>query len=134
MNVHKILTQIQKQELTIQEGETLLKQLPYEDLGFAKLDHHRELRSGFGEVVFCQGKSNEQIAEIYKCFAARGTDILGTRASQEQYIYVKERIPKVEYESLWKNSNSSKRNTSSHREHCYLYRRDFGHEGSRRSC
>ena len=80
MNVHKILTQIQKQELTIQEGETLLKQLPYEDLGFAKLDHHRELRSGFGEVVFCQGKSNEQIAEIYKCFAARGTDILGTRA------------------------------------------------------
>ncbi|MEE0810384.1 nickel pincer cofactor biosynthesis protein LarB [Blautia sp.] len=102
MNVHKILTQIQKQELTIQEGETLLKQLPYEDLGFAKLDHHRELRSGFGEVVFCQGKSNEQIAEIYKCFAARGTDILGTRASQEQYIYVKEKIPKVEYDPCGK--------------------------------
>ena len=48
--------------------EKALEDLPYEDLGYAKLDHHRKLRSGFGETVFCQGKPDAYLMEIYKRF------------------------------------------------------------------
>ena len=53
MDIHKLLEQVQNKEIDIKEAEELLKKLPYEDLGYAKLDHHRTLRNGFGEVIFC---------------------------------------------------------------------------------
>ena len=55
MDVHELLLKVQNQEMDISEAEEYLKKLPYEDLGFAKLDHHRALRSGFGEVIYCAG-------------------------------------------------------------------------------
>lgn len=54
MDVHKMLEQVKAGQLDIAEAEEKLKDLPYEDLGYAKLDHHRKLRSGFGETIFCQ--------------------------------------------------------------------------------
>lgn len=63
MDVGELLRQVKSGELEIGQAEQLLKDLPYEDLGYAKLDHHRKLRSGFGETIFCQGKPDEYLAE-----------------------------------------------------------------------
>ncbi len=100
MDIHNLLEQVQNNEMSITQAEELLKQLPYEDLGFAKLDHHRELRSGFGEVVFCQGKSIEHLVRIYQSFYEKDMNVLGTRATMEQYEKVKEVLPMVQYDSL----------------------------------
>ncbi len=100
MDIHKLLEQVKKDEVGLQEAEELLKKLPYEDLGYAKLDHHRSLRSGFGEVVFCQGKSTEHLVHIFQRFYERDTNVLGTRASKEQFESVREVLPMVEYDPL----------------------------------
>lgn len=100
MDIHSLLEQVQNNEMSITQAEELLKKLPYEDLGFAKLDHHRELRSGFGEVVFCQGKSIEHLVHIYQSFYEKDTNVLGTRATMEQYEKVKEVLPMVQYDSM----------------------------------
>lgn len=100
MDIHKLLTKVKNDDLSIEEAEKLLKKLPYEDLGFAKLDHHRKLRSGFGEVIYCSGKSNEHLIKIFESFNEKGINILGTRANKEQYLKVREVIPTAEYDEL----------------------------------
>lgn len=100
MDVRELLIQVQAGELRIEEAEARLKELPYEDLGYAKLDHHRRLRSGFGETVFCQGKPDEYLAEIYRRFYDRDGEVLGTRASREQYELVAGFIPQVAYDPI----------------------------------
>lgn len=100
MDIQKILEQVKSGELAIEQAQEMLKSLPYEDLGYAKLDHHRALRSGFGEVIFCQGKSIPHLVNIYKNFYEHDKNVLGTRASQEQYEKVKEILPMVEYDPL----------------------------------
>ena len=77
-----------------------LSVLPYEDLGFATLDHHRALRHGFPEVVFCQGKTPAQAAAIFERLAARGPIVLGTRATPEVYDTVRARVPAAQYHEL----------------------------------
>ncbi len=100
MDIHGLLEQVKNNEISITAAEELLKKLPYEDLGFAKLDHHRELRSGFGEAVFCAGKSMDHLVSIFQNFYERDKNVLGTRASKEQYEKVKEVLPMVTYDSL----------------------------------
>ena len=89
MDVTKLLTQVKNNEISIEQAEAELKNLPYEDLGFAKLDHHRKVRQGFEEVVYCQGKATPHLVKIYQTLTAEGIDVLGTRASREQYEAVK---------------------------------------------
>ena len=93
MDVAKLLTQVKNNEITIEAAEEQLKNLPYEDLGFAKLDHHRRVRQGFEEVVYCQGKATEHLVRIYQTLTAEGIDVLGTRASREQYEAVRAAVP-----------------------------------------
>lgn len=100
MDVEGLLEKVADGAVSVREASEYLKKLPYEDLGFAKLDHHRELRSGFGEVVFCQGKMPEQTAEIFACFWKRGADVLGTRADAEQFEAVRRRCPQAVYDSV----------------------------------
>lgn len=100
MDIHKLLEQVKNNEIDIKEAEELLKKLPYEDLGYAKLDHHRSLRSGFGEVIFCEGKAMEHLVNIYQKFYEHDKNVLGTRASVEQYEKVKEVLPMVEYDPI----------------------------------
>ena len=100
MDVHDMLVKIKNNEMDIKEAETLLKKLPYEDLGFAKLDHHRKLRSGFGEVIYCSGKSTEHLVKIFQNFHEKNVDVLGTRATLEQFYMVKAAIPKAEYDEM----------------------------------
>ncbi len=98
MEIQELLKKVKSGEMDIQEAERFLQKMPYEDLGFAKLDHHRGLRTGFGEVVYCQGKSTPHLVEIYRHFVERDGNILGTRASCEQYLAVKEAVDDVQYD------------------------------------
>ena len=100
MDVLKLLEDVKNDKVSLEEAAKELKQLPYEDLGFAKLDHHRKIRSGFGEVVFCSGKSDEHLLTIYETFYKTDTEVLGTRASEHQYELVKAVIPEVTYDPL----------------------------------
>ena len=74
-----------------------LRNLPYEDLGFASVDHHRALRKGFPEVVLGEGKSAEQVAAIAEKLAAQSDRLLVTRANTQMYQAVKERVPDAAY-------------------------------------
>ena len=100
MDVHKMLEQVKAGQLDIAEAEEKLKDLPYEDLGYAKLDHHRKLRSGFGETIFCQGKPDEFLADIFKTLYQKNGEVFGTRASKEQYELVKRAVPQIEYDPI----------------------------------
>lgn len=100
MDIHKLLEQVKNNEIKITEAEELLKKLPYEDLGFAKLDHHRSLRTGYGEVVYCAGKSDSHLKEIFLRFHEQDVNVLGTRATNEQYELVREVLPMVEYDPV----------------------------------
>lgn len=100
MDIREMLQLVKSGEMEIEDAEGLLKDLPYEDLGYAKLDHHRALRSGFGETVFCQGKPDEYLAEIYKKFYERDGEVFGTRASKEQFELVKKAVPQVTYDPI----------------------------------
>jgi hypothetical protein len=84
-NLKKLLQQVKQGDCSVEEALERLKLLPYEDLGFACLDHHRHLRQGFPEVVFCQGKSISQIEQIVKGILAAGCDLLATRATPAIY-------------------------------------------------
>lgn len=100
MDIEGMLLKVKHGEMDIETAKRLLKDLPYEDLGYAKLDHHRALRSGFGETVFCQGKPDEYLAEIFKKFYERDGEVLGTRASAEQYELVRKLVPEVTYDPI----------------------------------
>lgn len=100
MDVHKMLEQVKAGQLDIAEAEEKLKDLPYEDLGYAKLDHHRKLRSGFGETIFCQGKPDPYLKEIFLKFYERDGEVLGTRASKEQYELIRFLVPAAVYDPI----------------------------------
>lgn len=100
MDVRDMLQKVQSGEMEISRAEELLKNLPYEDLGYAKLDHHRKLRSGFGEVVFCQGKPDAYLADIFGRLYREESEVLGTRASEAQYELVRRIVPEVRYDPV----------------------------------
>jgi NCAIR mutase (PurE)-related protein len=100
MDIKEMLNQVKNGEMGIEEAQKILKDLPYEDLGYAKLDHHRALRSGFGETVFCQGKPDEYLVQIYRKFFERDGEVLGTRATKEQFELVKDAVPEVSYDPI----------------------------------
>jgi pyridinium-3,5-biscarboxylic acid mononucleotide synthase len=95
--LRKLLEDIHRQRTTPEEGLEVLRHLPYEDLGFAQIDHHRGLRQGFPEVVFCQGKTVEQVCQIVQRIQATGGDVLATRASQEVFAAVEGLFPEAVY-------------------------------------
>lgn len=81
MDVEKLLQQVKDGKVSIREAAQDLKKLPYEDLGYAKVDHHRRLRTGAAEVVFCQGKADSHLCGIFENFYENRRNVLGTRAS-----------------------------------------------------
>jgi NCAIR mutase (PurE)-related protein len=80
--------------------EEALPDLSYEDLGFAKVDHHRRLRRGFAEVVFCQGKRPEQVVEIVERLGRSSPNVIATRASPELAEHVTKKLPEVRYDPV----------------------------------
>lgn len=77
-----------------------LRSLPFEDVGFATLDHHRSLRTGFAEVVYCEHKTPAQVAEIVARLAARNPRVLGTRATPAHFAAAREQTPELHYHEL----------------------------------
>ncbi len=99
-SLRKLFDQVRKGKLSADQAVERLRHLPFEDLGFAKVDHHRALRQGMPEVIFSQGKSPEQVAGIFRRLANHGGNVLATRATNEQYAAVSAQIPQAEYRTL----------------------------------
>ena len=95
--VEKLLKEVKNGQKSVSEALDVLKNFPYTDLGFARLDHHREIRTGYPEIIFCQGKSVEQVKEIVRVMAERESNVIGTRANQEMYEAVKSVTPEAVY-------------------------------------
>lgn len=89
-------------KIKLEEALEKLKKLPYEDLGFARIDHHRALRQGFPEVIFCRGKTVEQIVKIFQRLAGYNANVLGTRASREAFEAVRVFYPETKYYEIAK--------------------------------
>lgn len=92
-----MLESVRSGSLGIDDAMARLRDLPYEDLGFAKLDHHRGIRTGHPEVVFCPGKSVEQIAIIIGRLRSRASKVIATRAELPMYEAIQERWPDAVY-------------------------------------
>ena len=86
----RLLQEVQQKEVGIDEAVNKLKNLPFEDLGHTKVDHHRSLRNGYPEVIYCEGKLVSEIKEIAKKMIAKGSNVLASRAEQDVYTALKE--------------------------------------------
>src|SRR5580658_6259496 len=93
----KLLAQVQQGTLTPEAACKDLANLPFEDAGFAKVDHHRSLRTGLPEVIFAQGKTPAQVAEIFARLAASGVSVLATRADAAAFAAVHAQTPAAIY-------------------------------------
>lgn len=100
MEIKEILENLKENKLSIEQAEKEIKNNQYEDLGFAKIDHNRKERIGVAEVIFCQNKPDEFLSKIYNSIYKEDGEVLGTRASKEQYELVKKDIPNVEYDNI----------------------------------
>jgi NCAIR mutase (PurE)-related protein len=95
-----LLEQVRTGEVSPDAALDQIKTLPFEDLGFAKVDHHRALRMGVPEVIFGPGKSPENFVEIFDRLAERGNSVLATRVSEEQVAHAITRFPQAEHNPL----------------------------------
>jgi NCAIR mutase (PurE)-related protein len=93
----RLLEDVKAGRLETDEAFSLLKDLPYQDLDYAMLDHHRGLRKGFPEVVFCQGKTPSQVAELLSELSRRHNRVMATRADEETFGAVQEALPEATY-------------------------------------
>ena len=91
--VEKLLKDVKEGSISIDNALDVLKNFPYTDLGFARIDHHREIRTGYPEIVYCAGKTKEQVKEIFRVMSERENNVVGTRATQEMFDEVKSIIP-----------------------------------------
>lgn len=97
-SIRKLFEQVRAGKLSPDDAVDQLRHLPFEDLGFAKVDHHRALRVGVPEVILAQGKTPAQVAGIFKQLAQHGKNVLATRASREQSSAVKKTVRGAKFE------------------------------------
>lgn len=100
MEVRDMLEKVRGGELTVEEAEKYLRRQPFEEMGFAKLDMHRELRSGFPEVIYCAGKPDEYLVSIFQKMYEKNGEVFGTRATAAQYELVRGVLAQVQYDSV----------------------------------
>lgn len=98
-SIRKLLQQVRSGKLSPDEAVERLRHFPFEDLGFAKVDHHRPLRVGMPEVIFCQRKTPVQVAAIFEQLALHGKNVLATRATPEQFAAVKKILRTAKYQA-----------------------------------
>jgi NCAIR mutase (PurE)-related protein len=99
-SIRKLFEQVRHGGLSPDEAVKRLRHLPFEDLGFAKVDHHRALRAGMCEVIFGENKTPKQVADIFVRLAKHGGNVLATRAHEKQFAAVKKKIRAVQYRKL----------------------------------
>ena len=98
--IRKLFAEVRKGAITPDDAVMRLRHLPFEDLGFAKVDHHRALRNGMPEVILGEGKTAVQVSGIFARLAKHGGNILATRANEKQFAAVKKKVRGVEYREL----------------------------------
>src|ERR1700747_2411811 len=96
--IRKLLQQVRAGKLSPDDAVEQLRHLPFEDLGFAKVDHHRALRVGMPEVVFGERKTPAQVAAIFHRLSKHGKNVLATRVTKEQFAAVKKVVRAAKYE------------------------------------
>jgi len=99
-SIRQLFEQVRKGKLSPDDAVSRLRHLPFEDLGFAKVDHHRALRNGMPEIILGEGKTPAHVAAIFARLAKHGGNILATRASEKQFAAVKKKVRAAEYRDL----------------------------------
>jgi NCAIR mutase (PurE)-related protein len=99
-SIRKLFEQVRKGSVTPDDAVDRLRHLPFEDLGFAKVDHHRALRAGMPEIILGEGKTPTQVAAIFARLAKQGGNVLATRASKQQFAAVKKKVKSAEFREL----------------------------------
>jgi len=99
-SIRQLFEQVRERKLSPDEAVQRLRHLPFEDLGFAKVDHHRALRNGMPEVIFGLGKRPIQLAQIFARLAKHEGNVLATRASKQQFAAVKKKVGKAKYDEV----------------------------------
>lgn len=100
ITLRNLLQRVQHSEISVDAALESLRDLPFEDLGFVKLDHHRSLRKGFPEVILAQGKTPAQVTQIFRRLVEHGGPVLATRASPAISAAVQAEIPTAVYNEL----------------------------------
>jgi hypothetical protein len=100
--IKDLLLAVRSEKTEIEEGLELLSELPYKDLGYATIDNHREIRNGYPEVIYCQGKTTNQVVGIVQYMMERKNNILATRASLNVFESVQKIWPTAHYNELGK--------------------------------
>ena len=95
--IHKILESVKEQKINPEEALALLKDFSFQELEYAKIDHHRELRTGYPEIIYCSGKTTEQVKGIITAMLEKDVDIMATRASEDLFNSVKDLHPQLVY-------------------------------------
>lgn len=101
-DLKKLIEEVKEGRITVENAVDQLKDLPFKDLGYAKIDNHRELRVGYPEVIYCAGKTIEQVKGIISFMLTKESNILATRASKEMYNEVKKICRDAQYNPLGK--------------------------------
>src|SRR6516225_9746008 len=99
-SIKKLFEQVKRGKVSPDDAVQRLRHMPFEDLGFANVDHHRSLRAGVAEVIFGPGKEPSHLAEIFATLAQRGNNVLATRTTEEQFRAVKRKLRKAEFHLL----------------------------------
>lgn len=98
MDIRTLLEGVRDGSIPVSEAEAQIAIKPIEDLGHAKLDLHRAARSGFPEVVYCEGKKDAHLAEIFRTLYEKNGEVMGTRASAHQSEVVRAVLPEIVYD------------------------------------
>lgn len=99
-SIRKLFEEVRKGKTTPDEAVNRLRHLPFEDLGFAKVDHHRALRAGMPEIVLGEGKTPAQVAGIFARLAKHGGNVLATRANEKQFAAVRKKVRGAQHREL----------------------------------
>jgi NCAIR mutase (PurE)-related protein len=100
LKLRQILTDLSNQQIDVESAMNSLRDFPYADMGFARLDFHRSLRKGSAEVIFCEHKTPEQVVSIFNRIMQSQDRVLGTRASVDMANYVRMQLPDVRYDPV----------------------------------
>jgi pyridinium-3,5-biscarboxylic acid mononucleotide synthase len=99
-SIRQLFEEVRSGKYSSDEAVERLRHMPFEDLGFANIDHHRAIRTGMPEVIFSQGKTPSQVAQIFSRLAKHGGNVLATRATKLQFAAVKKKNKNIEYGEL----------------------------------
>lgn len=108
-DIRKLLQRIKDNETEVETAMKIIEDLPYTELGFAKIDNHREVRVGYPEVIYCEGKTVEQVKSIIEVMLTKDNNILATRANEEMYEAVKTICTEAQYNPMGRTITIRKR-------------------------